>query len=83
VRISGYMEGRGEPIPNPVTGAKHRVRIDSPEGFEYVLAEVGRGWSKTTAPIRVRPTHHSTSSPSGNGATPTGCDGRGFARSRA
>jgi hypothetical protein len=29
------------------------VRIDSPEGFEYLIAEVGRGWSKTTAPMQL------------------------------
>ena len=49
--VPGYIETRGEPILNPVTGAEHRVRIDNPNGFEYRLAEIGRGWSKTSAPI--------------------------------
>ena len=45
------MESRGEPILNPVTGKEHRIRIDSPNGFEFHLAEVGRGWSKTHKPM--------------------------------
>ena len=51
--IPGYVESRGEPILNPVTGQEHRVRIDSPNGFEFRLAEVGRGWSKTQKPMVV------------------------------
>jgi len=53
IAIPGYVESRGEPIVNPVTGAEHRVRIDSPNGFEFRLAEVGRGWSKTQKPMTV------------------------------
>lgn len=51
--VAGMIEGRGEPIINPITGAEHRARIDLPNGFEYTLAEVGRGWSKTTAPMAL------------------------------
>ena len=53
LRVPGYIETRGEPILNPVTGAEHRVRIDMPNGFEYRLAEAGRGWSKTSQPIKL------------------------------
>jgi hypothetical protein len=49
--VPGMVETRGEPILNPVTGKEHRVRIDMIGGFEYELAEIGRGWSKTTQPI--------------------------------
>jgi len=49
--IPGYMASRGEPILNPITGAEHRIRIDNPNGFEFHLAEVGRGWSKTENPL--------------------------------
>jgi hypothetical protein len=51
VVVKGVTEGRGEPILNPVTGAEHRVRIDMVNGFEYTLAEIGRGWTKATNPI--------------------------------
>jgi hypothetical protein len=50
--VPGVTVGRGEPILNPVTGASHRVRIDMVDGFEYSLAEIGRGWTKTAEPIR-------------------------------
>jgi hypothetical protein len=50
-RIEGVVETRGEPILNPVTGAAHRVRIEQPQGFEFAVAEIGRGWSKATGPV--------------------------------
>ena len=50
--VRGVTEGHGEPIRNPVTGAEHRVRIDIPNGFEYSLAEMGRGWTKTSSPMQ-------------------------------
>lgn len=52
LRVAGITEGHGEPIKNPVTGAEHRARIDLPHGFEYTLAEMGRGWTKATGPIK-------------------------------
>jgi hypothetical protein len=50
--VRGITEGRGEPIKNPVTGAAHRARIDIPDGFEYSLAEIGRGWTKVARPMQ-------------------------------
>ena len=50
----GVTEGRGEPIKNPVTGAEHRVRIDIPNGFEYTLAEIGRGWTTVSRPMQFK-----------------------------
>ncbi len=51
--IPGVVETRGEPIKNPVTGAVHRVRIDMPEGFDYLLAEIGSGTTKATGEIKL------------------------------
>lgn len=51
LKVDGYIDQRGEPIVNPVTGAEYRGRIDLPNGFEYRLAEIGRGWTKTDGPI--------------------------------
>ena len=45
--VDGVVESQGEPIKNPVTGAEHRARIDLPHGFEYEIAEVGSGTTKT------------------------------------
>jgi len=49
--VAGLIDSRGEPIRNPVTGAEHRARIDLPAGFEYSIAEIGRGWSVTQGSI--------------------------------
>jgi hypothetical protein len=51
--VPGVIEARGEPIVNPVTHQEHRVRIDMPGGFEFKLAEAGRGWAKTSAPVQL------------------------------
>ena len=50
-RIDGVVDMRGAPILNPITGAEHRVRIEQPDGFEFAVAEIGRGWSRTTGPV--------------------------------
>jgi hypothetical protein len=52
--VRGVTEGRGEPIKNPVTNAEHRVRIDIPNGFEYSLAEIGRGWTTVSRPMQFK-----------------------------
>ena len=49
--VPGLIEGSGEPIRNPVTGAEHRARIELPHGFEYTVAEVGSGTSTARAAI--------------------------------
>lgn len=53
VSVPGLVEGRGEPIRNPVTGKVHRARIDLPDGFEYTIAEIGNQTSKSTGPIAL------------------------------
>lgn len=53
IRVPGCFETTGEPIRNPVTGNEHRVRIDLPHGFEYALAEIGRGWTRAEGAIDV------------------------------
>src|SRR5207245_741933 len=51
-------EGKGEAavvIDERATEAQGTalLRIDMVGGFEYTLAEIGRGWSKTSRPIRL------------------------------
>jgi len=48
LEVPGVITSKGEPIRNPVSGAEHRVRIDFPQSFEFKLAEIGSGSSKTT-----------------------------------
>ncbi|MGH8430187.1 MAG: DUF1326 domain-containing protein [Solimonas sp.] len=52
-KASGFSEGRGEPILNPVTGKEHRAGIFLPNGFEYGRNECGRGWSKSTGRVAM------------------------------
>ncbi|MCV9999145.1 DUF1326 domain-containing protein [Pararhizobium sp. YC-54] len=53
IDIPGWIEARGEPIRNPVTGEEHRARINLPHGFEYDVCEAGRGWAETKGPIAL------------------------------
>jgi hypothetical protein len=53
LKVPGMIEAIGEPIRNPVTGDEHRARIDLPNGFEYSIAEAGRGWTKTLGAIAL------------------------------
>ena len=45
--VPGYVETTGEPIRNPATGAESRAQICLPDGFEYEVAEIGSGTSRT------------------------------------
>ena len=54
LRVPGWINARGEPIVNPVSGEEHRARINLPEGFEYDTCEVGRGWASTQGPLDVQ-----------------------------
>jgi hypothetical protein len=51
IRVDGVFELDGQPIRNPVTGQEHRARIDLPHGFEYELAEIGSGSSRSKGNI--------------------------------
>src|SRR5687767_4521293 len=54
LRVPDWIDARGEPIANPVTGEEHRARINLPNGFEYETCEVGRGWAETQGPVDVQ-----------------------------
>lgn len=53
LKVDGLIDTSAEPLRNPVTGDEHRARIDLPSGFEYRLAEVARGRSRTQAPLAL------------------------------
>ena len=53
LEVPGMIASKGEPIRNPVTGDEHRVRIDFPQSFEFKLAEIGSGTSKTTGALAI------------------------------
>ena len=54
VSVQDVFETTAEPIKNPVTGAEHRARIDIPHGFEYRVAEVGSGTTKTSGAMNLQ-----------------------------
>lgn len=49
--VPGVFVTDVEPITNPVTGAEHRARINLPHGFEYRIAEMAKGTTKTSGEI--------------------------------
>lgn len=53
IRVGDVLELDGQPIRNPVTGDEHRARIDLPHGFEYEIAEIGSGTSRSRGPVAV------------------------------
>lgn len=53
LNVPGWIEARGEPIVNPMTGEEHQARINLPDGFEYDVCEVGRGWAETRGPVKL------------------------------
>lgn len=54
IRAGDVFEIDAEPIRNPVTGEEHRARIDLPHGFEYEIAEVGSGSSRSRGKLALR-----------------------------
>ena len=47
VNVEDVFHIDAEPIKNPVTGEAHRIRIDIPNGFEFAIAEMAIGTTKT------------------------------------
>ena len=53
VRVNELVSSAGTPILNPVTGLEHRAQIRLPQGFEYEVAEMASGTTKTLGPIQM------------------------------
>jgi hypothetical protein len=53
LRVADYIEMDGEPIRNKVTGKPSRAQIVLPEGFEYLVADIGSASSHTQGPVHV------------------------------
>lgn len=53
VVVDSVFECAAEPIRNPVTGAEHRARINLPRGFEYRLAEIASGTTRTSGGLSL------------------------------
>jgi hypothetical protein len=53
VTIDGLVESTGRPIISKFSGEPVRSRIDLPNGFEYMIAEMGNGNSRVRAGIEL------------------------------
>ena len=53
VLVEDYVELKGRPIRNIVSGGDIRAQISLPDGFEYEMAEIGSGVSMTRGPVVV------------------------------
>jgi hypothetical protein len=53
LRVPGHLETDAEPIRSLVDGSEVRARIDLPNGFEYELAEIGSGTSRSLDPVKL------------------------------
>lgn len=53
VLIAGILEATGRPIISPSTGAEHQVRIDIPEGIEFVQAEIASASTRAVGVIEL------------------------------
>ncbi len=51
LQVPNVVESTGTPIVNPHTGGEHRARINLPNGFEYTVAEMGSGTTKSSGNI--------------------------------
>jgi hypothetical protein len=54
LKVPGVVEGIGEPIKNPMSGAEHRADLTLPSGFEFTTAEFISGKSKAEGPIELK-----------------------------
>ena len=53
VRIPDLVDSEGSPIIDPHSGNEHRAQIRLPNGFEYTVAEVGTGRTRTRGEIAL------------------------------
>lgn len=49
--VKDYIDTVGVPLTNAVSGAEVRAQIVLPDGFEYEVADVGSGTTRTTGPM--------------------------------
>jgi len=57
VSVPGVIESVGAPILSPFSGEPHRAQIHLRGGFEYEVAEIGNGNSKTQGAIALELTN--------------------------
>ena len=53
IKADGLVESKGTPIIDPFSQKPVRARINLPDGFEYIVAEMGTGTSNVTADLKL------------------------------
>ncbi|MGE4405807.1 DUF1326 domain-containing protein [Pseudomonas sp.] len=53
IHVPGLIEGRAEPILNPMDGSPHRARVVLPEGFEFGEADCASAEFRTSGAIAL------------------------------
>ncbi len=53
IRVPGLIDTEVEPIRNKVTGETSRAQICLPDGFEFTIAEVASGKTKSKAGVKL------------------------------
>ncbi len=53
IRVPGLIDTAVEPIRNKVTGTDTRAQICLPQGFEFTIAEIASGTTKSTAGVTL------------------------------
>jgi len=53
LRVPDVVDSQGSPIVDPRSGSEHRAQIHLPNGFEFTVAEVGTGRTRTHGAIEL------------------------------
>ncbi len=53
LNVNGVVESTGSPIIDANSGEEHHARINLPNGFEYTVAEIGSGSTKSQGGIEL------------------------------
>ena len=51
--VNEVLDTSVEPLRNQVTGQPYRARIDLPEGFEFTIAEIASGTTRSKGPVTL------------------------------
>lgn len=54
ISATDVFETEAGPLLNPVSGEPHKARIDLPHGFQFHIAEIGRGTTTTSGDIELK-----------------------------
>ncbi|HSC85574.1 MAG TPA: DUF1326 domain-containing protein [Pseudomonas sp.] len=53
IQVPGAIDGRADPIRNPVDGSVHRAKVVLPEGFEFTETDCASATFRTTGAIEL------------------------------